>query len=259
MAHELWGTFGGRWFVWLFAAVYVFLGRGLLGWKRLGLYTAAAFVVAVLSENASVHTGFPFTHYTFNAALRGNEVWIGDVPLFVPASYTFVMFFSFFGARCVAAGPWRRVPPSLTAAYVLAVVFATWSTWTLDPVSQRGAAWYMGDLFHYSGTGFWFGLPLGSQAGWLGVSAALCGLLALMTRRDVQADVAPLHNAQLGALAMFAVQVLHVCVIALVIGEHALGMAGLAIWIPAGAVVAVLWPQLRRKDGHGLVAPVDPG
>lgn len=262
MVHELWGTFAGRWFVWLFAAAYVFLGRRLLGWKRLGLYTVAAFAVAAVSENASVRYGFPYTRYAFDAGLRGNEVWLGDVPLFVPASYTFVMFFGFYGARCVAAGPWQRVPRSRVAAYVLAVVFATWSTWTLDPVSQRGAAWYLGDLFHYSGSGFWFGLPLGSQAGWLGVSIVLCGLLALLTRGDTAAaggvDERPLANPQVAALAVFAVEVLHVSVVALVIGEHTLGAAGLLIWIPTIAVVAVLWPQLRREERRGPASPAQP-
>lgn len=251
MLHALWGTVGGRWFVWAFAAVYVVLGWRLLGWKRLGLYTAVAFVVAVASENLAVHTGFPYTRYEFNPALRGDELWIGDVPLFVPASYTFVMFFSFFGARAVAAGPWRRVPQSRWAACALAVVFATWSTWTLDPVSQRGAEWYMGDLFHYSGTGFWFGLPLGSQAGWLAVSAVLCGVLALVTRDDDQVEERPLANPQLGALAVFAVEVLHLSVVALLIGEHTLGATGLLIWVPVAAVVAVLWPQLRPVPSAG--------
>lgn len=272
MVHELWGTFGGRWFVWLFAAAYVYLGWRLLGWRRLGIYTLVAFVVAVASENLSVRYGFPYTHYTFNEALRGDEIWIGDVPLFVPASYTFVMFFCFFGARAVAAGPWRRVPPSRIAAYALAVVFATWATWTLDPVSQRGAEWYMGDLFHYSGSGFWFGLPFGSQVGWFGVGVVLCGVLALLTRSDRPLAVRPRHNPQLAALAVFAVQVLHVSVVALAVGEHTLGAAGLLIWIPVVAVVAVLWPQLRphaaqvtvdvagepeQEDARGLAASAD--
>lgn len=247
MLHEIWGTVGGRWFVWVFAAVYVLLGWRLLGWRRLGLYSVVTFAVAVASENASVRFGFPYTRYAFNPALRGDELWLGDVPLFVPASYTFVMFFAFFAARAVAAGPWRRVPRSPWAAYALAVVFATWSTWTLDPVSQRGAVWYLGDLFHYAGGGFWFGLPLGSQAGWLGVSIVLCGVLALLTRDDAQVEERPRTNPQLGALAVFAVQVLHVSVVALVIGEHTLGAAGLLIWVPVAAVVAVLWPQLRPR------------
>ena len=107
---EIWGTIGGRWFVTLFALAYLVLGLRILGGKKFALYTVVAFVLAAASENASVHTGIPYTRYAFNQALRGQELWIFDVPLFVPFSYTFVMFFSFCAARAVAAGPWRRVP-----------------------------------------------------------------------------------------------------------------------------------------------------
>ncbi len=248
---EIWGTIVGRWFVTLFALAYLFIGLRVLGGKKLTLYTVVAFTLAAASENASVHTGIPYTRYAFNEALRGQELWIFDVPLFVPFSYTFVMFFSFCAARAVAAGPWRRVPPSRLGAYLLAVLFATWSTWTLDPVSQLAARFYIGDLFHYQGPGFWFGLPLLSQVGWFCVSALLCGLLAWMTRSTSQRIERPLQNPLIWGLVVFLVQVLHLSVVALSIGEYELGAAGLLMWIPAVGVIAVLWPQLR-PDGVGV-------
>jgi uncharacterized membrane protein len=253
------GTVVGRWYVTLFGLAYLYYGTRLLGARRLGVYSAIAFVVAAASENASVRWGIPYTRYSFNPALRAHELFLGDVPLAVPLSYTFVMFFAFAAARYVAAGPWRTAPRSRRGPYVLAVVFATWSTWTLDPVSQRGAAWYLGDLFHYAGDGFWFGLPLLSQVGWLAVSAVLCGVLAVLVPAEAPAPVArPARHPLLACFVAFLVQNLHVAVVALVIGETTLGGAGFIIWVPAVAVAAVLWIELHATVRAAAGATGDP-
>jgi len=252
------GTFVGRWYVTLFAIAYLVLGARLLGARGLAIYSGVAFAIAVASENASVVLGVPYTLYAFNQGLRGQEVFIGNVPLAVPLSYTFVMFFAFSAARYVAAGPWRTAPASGRAAYLLAVVFATWSTWTLDPVSQRGAHWYLGDLFHYAGPGFWFGLPLLSQVGWCAVSATLCGVLAMMTPAQAPRPVAdPWRHPLLPCFVTFILQILHLAVVALFIGETTLGGAGFIIWIPAFAVAAVLWLELRAAASAATAAPAE--
>jgi len=244
--HLVLGTIVGRWYVTAFGLAYLYYGWRLLGLRKLALYSLLSVAFAALAENASVHWGIPYTLYSFNESLRVDELWLFDVPLMVPLSYSFVMFFAFAAARLVASGPWRTVPPSPRAAYFLAVVFATWSTWTMDPISQRGAAWYLGDLFHYAHPGFWFGLPLGSQVGWLLVSAVLCGTLAYLTKDEPNRAVpALLDHPLFPCLITFGVVTLHVTVVALVIGESTLGGVGVIIWFPAVAVIAVLWPQLR--------------
>jgi len=169
------------------------------------------------------------------------------------------MFFAFTAARMVASGPWRTVPPSPVAAYGLAVVFATWTTWTLDPISQRGAAWYLGDLFHYAHPGFWFGLPLGSQAGWCCVSAVLCGMLAWLTRDETNRAVpSALQHPLLPCLITFALITLHVTVAALYIGDVTLAGVGVIIWLPAATVTAVLWPQLKAAQADRVATlPAD--
>jgi uncharacterized membrane protein len=244
--HLVMGTIIGRWYVTAFGLAFLYYGWRWLGARKLIVYACLSVALAALAENASVYWGVPYTHYTFNDQLRSQELWLVDVPVMVPLSYSFVMFFAFAAARLVASGPWRTVPPSPFAAYALAVVFATWATWSLDPVSQRGAAWYLGDLFHYTHPGFWFGLPLLSQVGWFCVSAVLCGSLAYLTRDEVDRAVPSLREHPLfPCLITFGVVTLHVSVVALVIGETTLGGAGLIIWLPAAAVIAVLWPQLR--------------
>lgn len=246
------GTFVGRWYVTLFGLAYLYYGIRLLGGRRLAVYSSIAFAVAVVSENASVTWGVPYTLYTFNQELRAHELFVGQVPLAVPLSYTFVMFFAFTAARFVAAGPWRTAPSSGTGAYLLAVVFATWSTWTLDPVSQRGAQWYLGDLFHYAGPGFWFGLPLLSQVGWCAVSATLCGLLAWLTPAEPPRPVErALGNPLLPCFVTFVIQILHLAVVAIVVGETTLGGAGILLWVPAFAVAGVLWIELHAATRAG--------
>src|SRR5213593_4978048 len=100
------GTVLGRWYVTLFGLAYLCFGWRLLGAGRLALYSLIGFAVAAVSENASVQWGIPYTPYSFNQALRAHELFLGAVPLAVPLSYTFVMFFAFGAARYVAAGPW---------------------------------------------------------------------------------------------------------------------------------------------------------
>ena len=79
--HEVAGTLFHRWYVSLFGLAFLFFAVRHLGWRRTLLYAVIAFGVGVLAENGSVHLGFPYTHYRFSEALRGDELWIGDVPL----------------------------------------------------------------------------------------------------------------------------------------------------------------------------------
>ena len=54
-----------------------------------------------------MHLGIPYTRYSFNENLRGDELFVGDVPLMVPLSYTFMAYFAFAAGRLLASGPFR--------------------------------------------------------------------------------------------------------------------------------------------------------
>ena len=99
------GTVFGRWYVTLFGLVFLWRASRHLGWRNTGIYVAAALVVGVLAENGSVHLGIPYTRYAFNENLRGDELFVGDVPLMVPLSYTFMAYFAFAAGRLLASGP----------------------------------------------------------------------------------------------------------------------------------------------------------
>src|SRR5436305_5263052 len=163
--HELAGTVFHRWYVTIFGLAFLFFAVRQLGWRKTLLYGVLAFGVGALAENGSVHVGFPYTTYAFNSALRGKELWIGDVPLFVPLSYTFMGYFAFAAGRLLASGPWRTRARYLWQEFLMAWILPVWARWVVDPVSRLGDDFYLGRIFHYRGSGFWFGLPLGSQLG----------------------------------------------------------------------------------------------
>ena len=111
MLDEIWGTVGGRWYVTLFGLTFLWRASRHLGWRNTLLYTVAAVAVGALAENGSVHFGFPYTRYTFEESLRGDELFVGDVPLMVPLSYTFMAYFAFATGRVLASGPRRMRAP----------------------------------------------------------------------------------------------------------------------------------------------------
>jgi putative membrane protein len=253
--HQLAGTLFGRWYVTLFGLTFAWRATRHLGWRRTLLYAALATAVGVAAENGSVHIGFPYTHYSFNPALRHKELFVGDVPLMVPLSYTFMGYFAFASGRLLASGPRRTRAPRPWMEVTLAWVLAVWALWVLDPVSRLGQRFYLGRLFSYRGPGFWFGLPLGSQVGFAATAAVLLGLLAVLARRDADVAVPGLvHHPHSLALLTYHLQVGHLAVVALVIGAGNLAGVALVMWAPAAAMTAVHWASLGRQRGGASTA-----
>jgi uncharacterized membrane protein len=242
---ELWGTLVGRWYVTLFGLTFLWCAVRQLGWRRTAVYSLIAVGVGALAENGSVHLGFPYTRYTFNPELRGDELFIGDVPLMVPMSYTFMGYFAFAAGRLLASGPWATRALRPWHEWLLAWLLAVWALWIVDPMSRLGDRFYLGRVFRYEGPGFWFGLPLGSQLGFAATSAVLLGILFWMTRAEPRVPVAGLRrHPHLTALITYNLQALHMAVVAWVIEADALGGAAVVIWVPAVALTAVYWSAL---------------
>ena len=247
--HQLSGTVVHRWYVMLFGLAFLFFAVRQLGWRKTLLYGVLAFGVGALAENGSVHVGFPYTRYSFNPALRHKELWVGDVPLFVPLSYTFMGYFAFASGRLVASGPWRTRARFWWQEFVMAWILAVWALWVVDPVSRLGDDFYLGRVFHYRGPGFWFGLPLGSQLGFALTSFVLLSLLFWLSRGepDRAVDGGLLHHPHLGALVTWHVQVFHMAVVAFVIGADSIGGSAFLMWVPAAAVTAVYWASISPR------------
>jgi uncharacterized membrane protein len=246
---QLLGTIVGRWYVTLFGLTFLWRASRHLGWRRTGIYVAVALVVGGLAENGSVHLGIPYTRYAFNEALRDDEVFLGDVPLMVPLSYTFMAYFAFAAGRLVASGPWRTRAARAWHELAMAWVLAVWALWVLDPISRLGDEFYLGKLFAYEGPGFWFGLPLGSQVGFAATAAVLLATLHALDRdaSDVTVPRGLRSHPHLVALVTYHAQVFHLAAVAFWIGADTIGGSAFLMWVPVAVVTAVHWSQLRLQ------------
>src|SRR3954465_14871046 len=242
---EAYGTVVGRWYVTLLGVVFAWCAVRHLGWRRTLAYALPAVLIGALFENGSVHLGLPYTRYAFDPSLRGDELFIGDVPLMVPMSYTFMGYFAFAAGRIVVSGP-RRTRGLWWHEYLLGVVLMVWAVWIFDPVSRLGDRWFLGPVFHYAGPGFWFGLPVGSQLGFTLTAVLLVGLLTWLARGDADLPVAGFRrHPHALALLTYHGQVAWLAIVAVVLGETELGGSALLIWVPAAAITAVFWSNLR--------------
>jgi putative membrane protein len=249
---EVVGTFVGRWYVTALAAAFLVTAVRHMGWRRTGMYAVLSVSLGVLAENGSVHLGFPYTRYSFNPALRGDELFVGDVPLFVPLSYSFMGYFAFVAGRLLASGPFRTRARRPWTELLMALVLAVWALWVLDPLVRLGRHFYLGEVFRYEGPGFWFGLPLGSQAGFTLTAVVLLALLYWLTGDEPARPAHGLlrHPHSL-ALLIYHAQVFHLVVVAWTVGGRAantLAAAALLMWVPIAAMTAVHWSTLRLVD-----------
>ena len=243
---EIVGTVIGRWYVTVLLVVFLWRSSVHLGWRRTGIYAVVALTVGIAFENGSVAIGFPYTAYSFNEELRGDELFVGDVPLMVPVSYMSMGYLAFAAGRLVASGPWRRRGRRLWQELLLGVVLMVWAVWILDPVSRLGHRFFLGRLFAYDGPGFWFGLPVGSQLGFTLTAALLIGTLTWLARDEPDRVVAswPRHP-HLVALMAYHGQVAMMATVALVLDATELGGSAVLMWVPAALLTAVLWSNLR--------------
>ena len=258
MLDEVIGTVVGRWYVTLFGATFLWCASRQLGWRKTLTFLGVATAVGVLAENGSVHYGIPYTRYTFEESLRGDEVFVGDVPIMVPLSYCFMAYFAFAAGRLLASGPFRTRAPRVWHEVLVAWMLAVWALWVLDPVSRLGQHFYLGRLFHYEGPGFWFGLPTGSQLGFAATAGLMLAALFWMDRDAPDEAVIGLRrHPHLIALLTFHGQVFHLAAVAFWIGRdgtvpeaNTIGGAALLMWVPVATVTAVHWSHLRLQRQH---------
>jgi putative membrane protein len=243
---QVWGTVGERWYVTIFGLVFLWRASRHLGWKRTLIFAFVAVGFGALVENASVHWGFPYTKYAFNSDLRHDELFIGDVPLMVPMSYTFMAYFAFAGGRLLASGPWHTRARKLWHEYALALMLAVWVVWILDPVSRLGDRFFLGELFHYAGPGFWFGLPLGSQGGFALTAGVLIAFLTYLSRGEADRPVRRwIEHPHLTSLITYHGQLVMMTAVAVHLGAVELGGSAVLMWVPAAVITAVYWSALR--------------
>ncbi|HEX9547621.1 MAG TPA: carotenoid biosynthesis protein [Acidimicrobiales bacterium] len=258
--HEVWGTVAGRWYVTLFGATFCWCAIRHLGWRRTALYLGVALAIGGLAENGSVHFGFPYTRYAFDPSLRGKELFLGDVPLFVPLSYSFMGYFAFASGRLLASGPYRTRARRAWHEWLLAEVVAVWALWILDPMTRLGSHFYLGRVFRYAGPGFWFGLPTASQVGFAFTAAVLLGVLFWLGRDEADQYVrGALSHPHLIALVTYHAEVFHLAIVGWWIGtatSNAIAGAAVLMWMPIAAMTAVHWSYGAGTSRQ--IAPAEP-
>ena len=177
-------TLARRWFELAFipVALWVLLPEG--GWRRAVRFLAIASVVSLVAEYASTHTGFPYGRYDYIASTRGKELYVSNVPLFVPLTFGCVIV----AGRALAVGtaPSRR----LIGLALAGGVFATLLDFAIDPMTLRGSRWLLGTLYRYRAGGWWFGVPWSNFGGWVFVSAIIIWLDGVGVRRPVSKEAA---------------------------------------------------------------------
>lgn len=178
--HLLLNTLLFRWYVFFFWGVGLYLLSRQTGFLSALSRFVLAFLIAYASENASSRPGgwFPFGHYTYLPTTRGQEIWIGHLPLMDSLSFAFLMVAS-LGTMAVLqgkslldalTGPFDRVKAGLWARALIAFVLIDV---VIDPVSLRGNRWFLGQIYYYPAGGFYFGVPLANFAGWAVVGALI--------------------------------------------------------------------------------------
>lgn len=225
------GTLILRPYVFIFLVAFLVMawrelgGRRALGWLCLG------FAVAFAAEYASTRIGFPFGLYHYTGATAGRELFLSDVPFFVPLSFPFLAYASWCLAR-LCLGRSRGLGVVALSALLMLVLDVV-----MDPLAVRGGRWFLGHLFFYPNGGAYFGVPLSNFAGWFLMGSVIVG--GSLTLTGAAPTVSPVPGVALyyGVLAFNLV-------LTLWIGEHALLASGVALHAATGAM---LWRAASRS------------
>jgi len=226
-------TLALRWYAFGFIAVFLWAALPERGWMRALRFLLIAAVVEGIAEYTSTHYGFPFGEYTYVAHTRGDELYLSNIPLFVPLSFGVAVW----AARSVArvglradSGARLVVVGALTAAVIDLVI---------DPMTLRGSEWFMGSLYSYEASGGWFGVPWSNFGGWVLTSAAI-----LFLDEAFDARAAPVVPSVRGVL-LAAVICGFFVVVALATGQFGVALGSVLV---VGGLAVLTVPEVRRHS-----------
>jgi putative membrane protein len=224
-------TLGRRWYAFGFVAVLLWSASdedgGLVRAIR---FLSIAFVVQLAAELSSTRNGFPFGRYTYVAPSRGDELYISNVPLFVPVAFGTVVW----AGRAVASAilTVRGVALAVSGALAAAVIDAA-----IDPMTLRGSRWFLGPLYAYESGGPLFDVPWSNFAGWI----LAAGVILLADGAFKTSPASPSARSlalPAGILAFFIA-------LALATRQWAIAASNAAITL---LIAAAVWNVRRRRD-----------
>jgi putative membrane protein len=255
MLGRAWGSIVLRPYVFGFLAVYLTAAAAAWGWRRAAAFTAWAGGLAFAAEWSSTRSGVPFGLYHYTGATAGHELYLSNVPLFDPLSFTFLAYASLGLAGQLlgvggGAAPGRDARAGLRLA-ALAGVLMMWLDVVIDPLAVRGDRWFLGRVFYYPEPGWYFGVPMANFVGWVAVGSAIAaGWMVLGPRvggaRPAWGRRWPRHERQ--AVCLYYLVLVFNLAITAVVAEPALFVVGVLLHVPLAGVVVC---SLRSREQTG--------
>jgi uncharacterized membrane protein len=258
IAALLWGSLRLRPYVFGFLAVYLAAAAAEHGWRRALAFTGLAGGLAFGAELASTRIGVPFGLYHYTGITRGRELYLANVPLFDPLSFTFLAYASLGVARLLL-GRWRAAGrrPGRVAIAATAGFLMMWLDVVIDPLAVRGDRWFLGRIFYYPEPGWYFGVPLANFAGWALLGTIIIGVwLAVEPRLGgaPPAWAARLPGRRHAPVAIYYLVLAFNLTVTAMVAETTLFWAGVAAHLPLAAVVVSCLASSASVSGRAPYA-----
>jgi uncharacterized membrane protein len=158
------GTIIKRWYAVAFIAGFFWAASSERGWRRALRFWLIASGMALVFELTSTHSVFPYSRYDYTGFTRGKELFISNVPLFVPLSHAVLMW----AGRSIAIVGFRA--RTRAAIPVLGALGTVLVDLVVDPVSLHGRDWFLGDMYRWHISHGYLGVPLWNFLGWFGAT-----------------------------------------------------------------------------------------
>ncbi|HEX9712138.1 MAG TPA: carotenoid biosynthesis protein [Actinomycetota bacterium] len=224
-----------RWFAFGFVAVLLWAAWPEGGPKRALRFLAIAALISFAAEYASTHTGFPYGRYTYIAGTHGDELYLSNVPLFVPLSFGVVVW----AGRALALG--TRAARTTIGLAALGALLATMIDLVIDPMTLRGETWFLGELYRFDHAGIWFDVPWSNFGGWLLASFAIIAIDDALGRPPVTREAFVRGRALALGMCVFFVA------LALVTAHLAIAIGGATVTVLLAAIAFSMPRRLEQR------------
>lgn len=228
-----------RWYAVLFVGAFFWAASSERGWKRAARFWAIASVIALVFEYTSTHSGFPYGKYEYTGFTRGDELYISNIPAFVPLAHVVLMWAGRsiaivgFRARTRNALPWLAALGTVIVDLVV------------DPVSLHGNQWFLGDMYRWERATGYLGVPIWNFLGWYFVS-----FLVFYIDEALDVGRERTFDAARGVTLAFGVMIFNI-LIALGIRQWRVALSGIVIT----AAVAWMCKDTLREMWAAVKAP----
>ena len=234
-------TLTHRWYAFAFVIAFFWAATAERSWRGALRFILVASGISLAAEYLSTHTGFPYGRYDYIASTHGYELYVSNVPLFVPLSFGTVVW----AGRALV----NRANISPGVLILGGALFAAAIDLVIDPMTLRGGTWFLGWLYAYRAPGQWFDVPLTNYAGWIFVGALILTVDALFeARAQKQVDAARGPMLAYGTCGFFIV-------VALATRHWAIAGASAGVTI---VMVSIARARLARAPAVGTVSSAGP-